>query len=94
MRVGFDISQTGKRKSGCGYFSSSLLKAVQQYQYTIDWQLFPHFGTFHYDAFMPWKNPFKFGKYGPRIQTNVQVKKFWNDKNLEKKINSTGANSR
>jgi len=84
--VGFDISQTGKQKAGCGYFSYALLNALQQYEDNIDWHLFPHFGTFHYDAFMPWKNPFPFGKYGPRIQTNFQVKKFWDSSNLQAKL--------
>lgn len=84
IAVGFDVSQTGGKKAGCGYFAYALVNAIEQHYKNIDLHLFPHIGDFYFDSLMPRKNPFEFGNYGPRFQNNFQLKKFWNDINLEK----------
>ena len=68
MHIGFDISQTGTNKAGCGYFADALLKAMLQLAPEHRYSLFPSFGDFYFDALMPIRAPYK-GRhvhYGPR----------------------------
>ncbi|BAY31822.1 group 1 glycosyl transferase [Nostoc carneum NIES-2107] len=50
MRIGFDISQTGKAKAGCGYFAASLIqKLVEDYD-NNDYLLYSAFGNTFWDS--------------------------------------------
>jgi len=49
MRIGFDISQTGSLKAGCGYFSDSLICALADLESQNEYILYPHFGTTFWD---------------------------------------------
>lgn len=49
MRIGFDISQTGSHKAGCGYFADSLICALADLDGENDYILYPHFGTTYWD---------------------------------------------
>ncbi|MBD2209988.1 glycosyltransferase family 4 protein [Nostoc linckia FACHB-104] len=50
MRIGFDISQTGKAKAGCGYFAASLIqKLVEEYD-NNDYLLYSAFGNTFWDS--------------------------------------------
>ncbi len=49
MRIGFDISQTGSHKAGCGYFADSLICALADLDGENDYILYPHFGTTFWD---------------------------------------------
>jgi len=49
MRIGFDVSQTGKEKAGCGYFADSLIQALIRCHRTNEYVLYPHFGTSFWD---------------------------------------------
>ena len=51
MRIGFDISQTGNNKAGCGYFADSLIQALTDLDCQNEYILYPHFGT----SFWDWK---------------------------------------
>lgn len=49
MKIGFDISQTGKDKAGCGYFADSLIQALTNKDKANEYILYPHFGTSFWD---------------------------------------------
>ena len=49
MKIGFDISQTGDNKAGCGYFADSLIQALIHHDRENEYILYPHFGTSFWD---------------------------------------------
>lgn len=49
MRIGFDVSQTGKGKAGCGYFADSLIRRLATVDSTNEYLLYPTFGDFYWD---------------------------------------------
>jgi glycosyltransferase involved in cell wall biosynthesis len=49
MKIGFDISQTGKNKAGCGYFADSLIQAITATDHENKYILYPNFGTSFWD---------------------------------------------
>ncbi len=49
MKIGFDVSQTGQRKSGCGYFADSLIQAIAQLDQKNQYILYRTFGDFYWD---------------------------------------------
>jgi glycosyltransferase involved in cell wall biosynthesis len=85
MHIGFDISQTGSGKAGCGYFAHALVKAMLDLAPTNRYSLFPSFGDFYFDALMPIRNPYP-GKnvhYGPRHLSRETSGAFWNGNDVE-----------
>lgn len=79
MHIGFDISQTGSGKAGCGYYAHALIKSMQEIAPENCYSLFPNFGDFYYDESMPILNPYS-GRdvhYGPRHLSYGSAKKFW-----------------
>ncbi|WP_414514527.1 glycosyltransferase family 4 protein [Nostoc sp. PCC 9305] len=49
MRIGFDISQTGKAKAGCGYFADSLIKHLVSCDNNNEYLLYSAFGNTFWD---------------------------------------------
>jgi glycosyltransferase involved in cell wall biosynthesis len=49
MKIGFDISQTGKDKAGCGYFADSLIQWLTDLDSENEYILYPRFGTTFWD---------------------------------------------
>lgn len=49
MRIGFDVSQTGSRKAGCGYFAASLVSALARSGGDHDYVLYPAFGDLYFE---------------------------------------------
>lgn len=49
MRVGFDVSQTGRLKAGCGYFADSLIWHLAKVSKANEFILYPTFGDFYWD---------------------------------------------
>jgi glycosyltransferase involved in cell wall biosynthesis len=88
MHVGFDISQTGSQKAGCGYFADALIKAMMAVAPQNRYSLFPSFGDFYFDAKMPILNPYRcvHARYGPRHRTRDSASAFWNQTRLENAI--------
>lgn len=90
MRIGFDISQTGSGKAGCGYFAHAMIQAMLDLAPDNQFSLFPSFGDFYYDIKMPVLNPYS-GKnvhYGPRHLTKETAAQFWNNPSVEKDLGS------
>jgi len=86
MHIGFDISQTGSGKAGCGYFAHALIEALLKIAPEHRYSLFPSFGDFYFDARMPVLNPYR-GKdthYGPRHLIKEHSKSFWAKTDIEK----------
>ena len=46
MRIGFDVSQTGPGRAGCGAFAAGLLTALAHVDTVNDYVLYPAFGDF------------------------------------------------
>lgn len=49
MKVGFDISQTGPEKAGCGYLTDSLIRNMEKVDRQNNYLLYPTFGDFFWD---------------------------------------------
>jgi glycosyltransferase involved in cell wall biosynthesis len=53
MKIGFDISQTGNNKAGCGYFADSLVHAIARLDLENEYVLYQSFGDFFWDPQSP-----------------------------------------
>jgi len=49
MKIGFDVSQTGSGKAGCGYFAEGLIKALEALGGGNVFFLYPAFGDLFWD---------------------------------------------
>lgn len=88
MKIGFDISQTGAGKAGCGYYAHALFEALLKTDADCSYLAYPSFGDFYFDPKMPVISPYS-GKqvsYGPRHLTRELAGAFWNQEKLEDKI--------
>ena len=88
MHIGFDVSQTGSGKAGCGYFAHALVDAMLEIAPEHRYSLFPSFGNFYFDASMPVLNPYS-GKdvhYGPRHLLRETAGSFWTGPDVEKSL--------
>jgi glycosyltransferase involved in cell wall biosynthesis len=88
MHIGFDVSQTGSGKAGCGYFSHAMIGAMLDLEPEHRYSLFPSFGDFYFDAKMPIMNPYegKNAHYGPRHLTRETARQFWNGDGVEESL--------
>lgn len=85
MHIGFDISQTGSGKAGCGFFAHAMIRSLLEIAPQNQYSLFPSFGDFYFDALMPIRNPYASGgaQYGPRHLTRETASRFWTDPDVE-----------
>jgi len=85
MHIGFDVSQTGGDKAGCGYYAWALAKMLPAEAPQHRWSFYPGFGDFYFDARMPLANPFaaRNCEYGPRHLTRESAAAFWGAPGLE-----------
>jgi glycosyltransferase involved in cell wall biosynthesis len=85
MHIGFDISQTGSGKAGCGYFAHAMAHAMIGLAPQHRYSLYPSFGDFYFDARMPMHNPYPGERveYGPRHLTKDAARRFWFADNVE-----------
>lgn len=49
MKIGFDVSQTGSNKAGCGYLADSLALALGDIDRSNEFILYPYFGNSFWD---------------------------------------------
>ena len=49
MRIGFDVSQTGNNKAGCGYLAYSLGQTLAKIDMQNEYLMYPTFGNFFFD---------------------------------------------
>jgi len=79
MHIGFDISQTGVGKAGCGYFAHAMIKTMLEINPENQYSLFPSFGDFYFDARMPKSSPYvsRNVNYGPLHNSIGAAHAFW-----------------
>ncbi|MEY3760779.1 MAG: hypothetical protein RIR39_2270 [Pseudomonadota bacterium] len=85
MHIGFDISQTGAGKAGCGYFAHAMINAMLKLAPEHHYSLFPGFGDFYFDVHMPDQNPYPGQNvhYGPKHDSLQSAKTFWERPDVE-----------
>jgi glycosyltransferase involved in cell wall biosynthesis len=90
MHIGFDISQTGSGKAGCGFFAHAMIEAMLEAAPGHRYSLFPSFGDFYFDPLMPVANPYRGrdARYGPRHLTRESAARFWTAGDVEGAIGS------
>ncbi|MGB9619221.1 MAG: glycosyltransferase family 1 protein, partial [Armatimonadota bacterium] len=49
MRIGFDVSQTGRHKAGCGYYAYGLIRELAQLDDSNEYLLYPAVGDVFWD---------------------------------------------
>jgi glycosyltransferase involved in cell wall biosynthesis len=88
MRIGFDISQTGSTKAGCGFYAHALAERLLQLESDNDYVLLPSFGGFYLDPMMATASPYSGGKvsYGPRFIDRRAAATFWDGVEAERKL--------
>jgi glycosyltransferase involved in cell wall biosynthesis len=90
MHIGFDISQTGSGKAGCGFFSHAMIQNMLRIAPAHAYSLYPSFGDFYFDALMPMRNPYpgRQVNYGPRHISREAARQFWNRPDLESALHA------
>lgn len=79
VRIGFDISQTGNSKAGCGFFSENLILNLAKYSTENQYILYPTFGDHFWDQ--NYNNTCRIYQsnfsYGLKHSSLNQAKFFW-----------------
>lgn len=90
MHIGFDVSQTGSGKAGCGFYAHALAGALLGASKGNRLDFYPSFGDFYFDPRMPLRNPYPAScvNYGPRHLTREAAGEFWNNQDLERVLGS------
>lgn len=81
MKIGFDISQTGTQKAGCGYFADSLIRHLAEIDLENDYILYPTFGDSFWDPDWPsgtCRIRQQNFRYGSGHRTFEAARFFWN----------------
>jgi glycosyltransferase involved in cell wall biosynthesis len=82
MRIGFDVSQTGPHKAGCGFYAASLIEGLLSSRSDNQFTLLTSFGDFYHDPSMAINFP-HLGKgvsYGPRHLQRNEAEAFWQNR--------------
>ncbi len=86
LHVGFDISQTGRAKAGCGYYADALARALLELAPEHRYSLYPSFGDFYFDAFTSLQCRYSAPRLrcSPRHFLRESAKRFWSRPDLER----------
>jgi len=79
MKIGFDVSQTGPHKAGCGFYAAALIEGLLASNSNNKFTLLTSFGDFFHDPSMAVGFP-HLGKgvsYGPRHLQRNEAAAFW-----------------
>jgi glycosyltransferase involved in cell wall biosynthesis len=49
VKIGFDVSQTGRLKAGCGHFADGLIRSLADVDFQNQYILYPTFGDVYWD---------------------------------------------
>ncbi len=87
MKVGFDVSQLGPRKAGCGFYAQALIEQLLQRDQNHSYRLLTSFGDFYHNPLMSlaWPQWWHCPCYGPRFLRRRSASQFWNDQNRTSK---------
>src|SRR6186997_768996 len=88
MHIGFDVSQTGAAKAGCGYFAHAMIQSMLGSGALHRFSLYPSFGDFYFDVNMPDASPYpgRDVRYGPRHATLEEARDFWTKPGLDLRL--------
>lgn len=85
MHIGFDVSQTGRGKAGCGYFAHAMVQSLLGLAPGNRYALYPSFGDFYFDPATSLRR--RYGgadvQFGPRHLARASACSFWNSDQLE-----------
>jgi glycosyltransferase involved in cell wall biosynthesis len=79
MRIGFDISQTGENKAGCGFYADGLIRELVKLNADDEFILYPSFGDFYFDRRLKPDAPNGRAHvaFGPMHENRTQAQAFW-----------------
>jgi len=82
LKIAFDISQTGRRKAGCGFYAAALLDGLLAADNGHVFTLMTSFGDFFHDPTQALAFPCanKGVHYGPRHIRRKDAERFWQNK--------------
>jgi glycosyltransferase involved in cell wall biosynthesis len=82
LKIAFDISQTGRRKAGCGYYAAALIDGLLAAGTEHEFTLMTGFGNFFHDPTQTLAFPHanKGVRYGPRHLRRKDAERFWENK--------------
>jgi glycosyltransferase involved in cell wall biosynthesis len=88
MHIGFDISQTGFNRAGCGFFAHAMAQAMLKFAPENSYSLFPTFGDFYFDSQMPTMSPYSGVSvhYGPLHNSREEAGEYWRHPEVEDRI--------
>jgi len=89
MKIGFDVSQTGAGKAGCGFYAHALAQSLIRLAPNEAFHFYPSFGDFFLDPTMPEQNPYVSpgALYGPKFVDLSGAREFWVSSDLESRLN-------
>ena len=78
MKIGYDISQTGSGKAGCGFFAHSLLNSIVD-DTSYHFVLYPSFGDFYFDQGLQSSTDYRQGNvvYRGACEDKAKASAFW-----------------
>lgn len=89
FKVGFDISQTGSMKAGCGFFADSILRSILKLQPDIEFDFYTSFGDFYFDPTVSVKSIRKDAiDVVPNFTSRAHLSNYWYQENLEAELNN------
>jgi glycosyltransferase involved in cell wall biosynthesis len=90
MKIGFDISQTGNAKAGCGYYAENLIQHLALIDNQNQYFLYPTFGDHFWDDGFQFTCQIQHPKFklGLHHSNQESAKQFWQNPptNWEKKL--------
>jgi glycosyltransferase involved in cell wall biosynthesis len=89
LHIGFDISQTGRAKAGCGNYADAMLRALLKMAPEHRYSLYPSFGDFYFDP----RTSLRCSHYTaphlccfPRHFVRGAAASYWNQRGLEQAL--------
>ena len=81
LKIAFDVSQTGKRKAGCGFYAAALIDGLLESASQHHFTLLTSFGDFFHDPTQALAFPHRSQgvAYGPRLPRRSDAEVFWRD---------------
>ena len=89
LKIGFDISQTGVMKAGCGYFADAMIRILTGISQDNKYVLFPTFGDYIFDPGVNLQKDTyraKSALFGPDHTTREAAARFWTSPNLDNRL--------
>ncbi|MCT0224972.1 glycosyltransferase family 1 protein [Synechococcus sp. CS-1328] len=81
LNIAFDVSQTGRRKAGCGFYAAALIDGLLASGAAHHFTLLTSFGDFFHDPTQAAAFPHRRQgvAYGPRLLRRSDAEAFWRD---------------